>query len=54
MGNKQLQYTYIAQYKGNEITAFGQLIDYNMRKIFLEKSYTKYGGEIIPRPFSKK
>ena len=25
-----------------------------MRKIFLEKSYTKCGVETIPRPFSKK
>ena len=25
-----------------------------MRNIFLEKSYTKCGGETIPRPFSKK
>ena len=25
-----------------------------MKNIFLEKSYTKCGGEIIPRPFSKK
>ena len=33
---------------------FGQLIEYNMRNIFLEKSYTKYGGETIPRSFSKK
>ena len=32
---------------------FGQLIEYNMRKNFLEKSYTKYGRENIPRPFSK-
>ena len=32
---------------------FGQVIEYNLRKIFLEKSYTKYGGETIPRPFSK-
>ena len=24
---------------------FGQLIEYNMRNIVLEKSYTKYGGE---------
>ena len=32
---------------------FGQLIDYSMRKIFLEKSYRKCGGESIPRPFSK-
>ena len=33
---------------------FGQLIDYNMRNILLEKSYTKYGGKTIPRPFSEK
>ena len=32
----------------------GQLIEYNMRNIFVEKSYTKCGGEIIPRPFSRK
>ena len=31
-----------------------QLIDYNVRNIFLEKSCTKCRGEIIPRPFSKK
>ena len=24
------------------------------RNTFVEKSYTKYGGETIPRPFSKK
>ena len=24
---------------------FGQLIEYNMRNYFLEKSYTKCGGE---------
>ena len=33
---------------------FGQLIEYNMGNIFVEKSCTKYGGETIPRPFSKK
>ena len=33
---------------------FGQLIKYNLRNIFLEKSYTKYGGETIPRSFSEK
>ena len=33
---------------------FGQLIEDDMRNIFLEKSYTKYDGETIPRPFSKK
>ena len=33
---------------------FGQLIEYYMRNIFLEKSYPKCGGETITRPFSKK
>ena len=33
---------------------FGQLIEYNMKNTFVEKSYTKCGGETIPRPFSKK
>ena len=39
--------------KGNQEMKFHQLREYNMRKIFLEKSYTKCGGETIPRPFSK-
>ena len=33
---------------------FDQLIDYNMRNIFLEKSYTKCDGETSPWPFSEK
>ena len=33
---------------------FGQFIEYNMRKNFLEKSYTKFGAETILRPFSIK
>ena len=32
----------------------GQLIEYNMLNIFLEKSYAKFAGETIPRLFSKK
>ena len=32
---------------------FGQLMECNMRNIFIEKSYTKFGGETIVRPFSK-
>ena len=32
----------------------GQLIEYNLRIIFLQKSYTKCGGETIPRAFSNK
>ena len=31
---------------------FGQLIDYNMRIIYIEKCYTKWGGETSPRTFS--
>ena len=27
---------------------FGQLIEYNMRNIFVEKSYTKWAAETIP------
>ena len=40
--------------KGNQTMKFGQLTQYNVKKNFLEKSYTKCGGETIPRPFSKK
>ena len=32
----------------------GQLLEYNLINIFLEKSHTKCGGETIHRPFSKK
>ena len=39
--------------KGNQTMNFGQLIEYNMRNIFVEKSYTKCAGETIPRPLSK-
>ena len=31
-----------------------QLIKYNTRNIFLEKSYTKCGGEASPKLFPKK
>ena len=44
----------ISRSKGNQTIKFGQLIKYNMKNIFLEKSYTKCGGETIPKPFSKK
>ena len=40
--------------KGNQTMKFCQLIECNMRNIFLEKSYTKCGGETSPRPFSEK
>ena len=32
----------------------GHLVEYNLRNIFLEKSYTKCDGETISRSFSKK
>ena len=45
--------TYIAQYsrsKGNQIMKFGQLTEYNMRNIFIEKACTKCGGKASLRP----
>ena len=44
----------ISRRKGNQTMKCGQLIEYNMRNIFLKKSYTKCGGETSPRPFSEK
>ena len=44
----------ISRIKGNQTMKFGQLIIYDMRNTFLEKSQAKCGGETIPRPFSKK
>ena len=41
----------ISRNKGNQTMKFGQLIQYNTRHKFLEKSYTKCGEETIPRPF---
>ena len=43
----------ILRNKGNHTIKVGQLIGYNIRNIFLEKSYAKCGGETIPRLFSK-
>ena len=44
----------ISRRKENQAMKLGQLIEYNLRNIFLEKSYTNYVGKTIPRPFSKK
>ena len=44
----------ISRSKGNQKMKFGQLIECNMRNIFLEKSYAKYGGETSLWPFSEK
>ena len=40
--------------KDNQTIKFGQLIEYSMKDIFLEKSYTKCVRRTIPKPFSKK
>ena len=40
--------------KCNQTMKLGQLIEYNIRNIFLEKSNAKCGGETIPGHFSKK
>ena len=43
----------ISSSKGNQRMKFGQLIEYNMRNVFLEKSYIKCGKDTIPKPFPK-
>ena len=43
----------ISKSKSNQKNKFGQLIEYNMRNNFFEKSCTKYGGETSRRPFLK-
>ena len=43
----------ISKRKRNQTIKFGQLIEYNMRNIILEKSYKKCGGEILPYRFLK-
>ena len=40
--------------KGNQTMKSGHVIEYNMKNIFLEKLYTKCGGQTILRLFSKK
>ena len=44
----------ISRSKDNKTMKFGQLIECNMRNIFLEKLYTKCDRETSPRPFSEK
>ena len=36
----------ISRSKSNQSMKLGQSIEYNMRKLFLEKPYTKCGGKI--------
>ena len=52
--NCNAQLTNISRSKDKQTMKFGQLIEYNMRNIFLEKFYRKCGGDTIPRAFSKK
>ena len=52
-----MEYTYCPisrEKKGNQTMKLGQLIEDNIRKIILKKSYTKCGWETSPRPFSGK
>ena len=44
----------ISRSKDNQTMTFSQLIENNMRNIFLEKSYSNCRGETSPRPFSVK
>ena len=44
----------ILRSKDNQTMEFGQLIERNMRNIFLEKLYKKCGEETSSRPFSEK
>ena len=44
----------ISRSKSNQIMKFAQLIEYNMRNIFLEKLHAKSNGETSPRSFSRK
>ena len=43
----------ISESRGNQTMKFHQLIEFNMRITFVEKSYSKNGEENIPRPFSE-
>ena len=43
----------ISRSKVNQTIKFGQLIEYNIRNIFLGKAYTKCGAEASSRPFYK-
>ena len=44
----------VTRSKSSQPMKFGQLIEHNIKNIFLPKSYTKHDGVAIHRPFSKK
>ena len=46
-----LQYTNFSTSQEAKTMKFGQLIEYDMRNIFLEKLYTKCEEKIVPDPF---
>ena len=46
--------TNISRSNDNQAMKPCQLVEYNFRNIFLEKSYTKCGEETFPGPFSEK
>ena len=43
----------ISKSKGIQTMKSRQFMEYYITNIFLEKSFTKYGGETVPRPFLK-
>ena len=45
--------TIISRSEGSHTMKCGQLIEYNTRNIFLEKSYPKCGGNLFSDPFLK-
>ena len=49
--NCNTNYANISRNKHNQSMKFGQLIDYNTEKNFLEKSYIQSGGKTIARHF---
>ena len=44
---------YISGSKDNQTVKFGQLIKYNIRKIFLENHTQKVAEKLVPNPFLK-
>ena len=44
----------ILRSKAIKTMTFGQLREYNIRDVFLEKPYTKSGGKTIPQIFFQK
>ena len=45
--------TNISRGEDHQAMKLGQLIEYNMKNIFVEKSYTKCAGETNPDPYLK-